>query len=319
MKTGVLCSHPFAYPAIELLNSTGSLAGLGAPHKEGFTSPLKAMANQAFIPLSIIENDTSDKNIIKESLESWLDMMMPDVVFVLGFPYKIPETILSMPSQGFYNFHTGLLPAYRGIDPVFWQIRNREPFGGITVHRMDSGLDSGPIAHMEKMQILPYETYGLHLERLSFAAREAASTMMEKFSKGTPPFQEQDEQADKYLSRPAYEDLLVDWKSQPADSIAALVQASNPAYGGANTFFRGAHLRILQVSLNPEEAPPGSKPGSVVSTKNGLSILCADGIALTIDIIYTDAGLFTGERLALAFNINPGDTFSGAHNESQDA
>ncbi len=304
MKIGVLCSHSFAFLSIERLSDKGVLAGLGAPQKEEFTPALKAMANHTFVPMSIIEDDNG------KSLKAWLDLVMPDVVFVLGFPYKIAEQLLSVPSMGFYNFHIGLLPDYRGIDPVFWQIRNGERFGGLTVHMMDGGFDSGPIAHQEKIEIFPYETYGLHLQRLSLTAGESVSQMVEKLSNGEPELVKQEEPERQYPSRPGFEDLMIRWESQPAKSIKALVQASNPSYGGAITYYNGTMLRITEASVHRIQTPAGSKPGTIVSIDNGLFVLCADGKSLGTDIIFNDAGLFSGKQFIHAFDVKKGEQFS---------
>lgn len=304
MKTAILCSHPFAFASIELVSRMGDLTGLGAPLKEEFTPTLKALSDQVFVPMSVIDDDHGD------SLQAWLDLVMPDVVFVMGFPYRIPKSLLAVPVKGFYNFHTGLLPVYRGIDPIFWQIRNGEPFGGITVHRMDGDFDSGPIAHTEKMEILPYETYGLHLQRLSALARDATAKMIEKLSVGGSELPEYGYPNTKEMPRPGFEDLLIHWESESAKSIKALVQASNPSYGGAITFYKGALLRIAQVGIHKKRTPPGTNSGTIVSVDNGLFVLCADGKSVSLDIVFSDAGLFTGVKFVHAFNIEEGELFS---------
>ena len=76
-----------------------------------------------------------------------------DCVFVLTFPWKIPEELFNLAPKGFINFHYALFPKYKGADPIFWQIKNNEKEGGLTIHIMNSELDEGPIILHEKLFI----------------------------------------------------------------------------------------------------------------------------------------------------------------------
>lgn len=69
----------------------------------------------------------------------------PDLLVVYGFNWRLPESVLSVPSHGAINIHTSCLPKYRGPAPVLWAIRNGDPEMGVTVHRMDEDFDTGGI------------------------------------------------------------------------------------------------------------------------------------------------------------------------------
>jgi len=77
----------------------------------------------------------------------------PDLLAVSCFPLRFPRALLALPPLGVLNLHPTLLPRGRGPDPLFWAFRERDPeragAGGITVHLMDGGLDSGPIMAQE--------------------------------------------------------------------------------------------------------------------------------------------------------------------------
>jgi methionyl-tRNA formyltransferase len=68
-----------------------------------------------------------------------------DLLIVYGFNWKLPAAVLNLPRHGVLNIHTSLLPKYRGPAPVLWAIRNGDPGIGLTIHRMDEDLDTGPI------------------------------------------------------------------------------------------------------------------------------------------------------------------------------
>lgn len=70
----------------------------------------------------------------------------PELVCVSCFTQRIPGALLALPRHGFLNLHPSLLPAYRGPHPLFWQFRHGVRESGVTLHFMDEGLDTGPIA-----------------------------------------------------------------------------------------------------------------------------------------------------------------------------
>ncbi|MFO7167127.1 MAG: formyltransferase family protein [Chloroflexota bacterium] len=81
-----------------------------------------------------------------------LAALRPDVVCVACWPRRIPAELLALPPLGFLNVHPSLLPAFRGPEPLFWIFRSGAP-AGVTVHFMDEGLDSGPIAAQEPVEL----------------------------------------------------------------------------------------------------------------------------------------------------------------------
>ena len=80
-----------------------------------------------------------------DRLGSLLRSYEPDVALCASFPARIPDEALAAPRHGILNVHPSLLPRYRGPNPLGWAIRNGDPEIGITVHRMTSEMDSGPI------------------------------------------------------------------------------------------------------------------------------------------------------------------------------
>jgi methionyl-tRNA formyltransferase len=81
----------------------------------------------------------------RRDLVPLLQSMEPDLVVCMGFPWKIPAEALAVPKHGWLNGHPSLLPLHRGPTPVAWAIRSGDEEMGITFHRMDAALDTGPI------------------------------------------------------------------------------------------------------------------------------------------------------------------------------
>src|SRR5688572_11570141 len=141
MRIVALANHMLAIPALRFLAAQGWLKGVVSIEKvHDYSLQVEALSAGDGIPFLRV-----GRHELSEKLKDWLESKEPDIVFVFTFSYKIPEPLFDIPRFGFYNFHFGLLPRYRGADPVFWQIRNGESNGGITVHRMDKNFDTGPI------------------------------------------------------------------------------------------------------------------------------------------------------------------------------
>jgi methionyl-tRNA formyltransferase len=81
----------------------------------------------------------------------------PDLLIVFGFNWRLSAEILALPKLGVLNIHPSSLPRYRGPAPELWAIRNGDSSIGVTIHRMDEGLDTGPILAQRSKISLPEE------------------------------------------------------------------------------------------------------------------------------------------------------------------
>ncbi len=88
---------------------------------------------------------TSRSAFTAREFQEHLVSLAPDVIVVACFPWRIPETIRTIPRFGCLNVHPSLLPEGRGPEPVFWAFRRGMRQTGVTVHLMDDGFDTGPI------------------------------------------------------------------------------------------------------------------------------------------------------------------------------
>lgn len=311
MKIAVLCNGTILQPTLESLYSQGLLVGVAVPDCRGgedINLPLEAAVRQAGIP-SLRVSRTG----LTGQLAPWLREIAPDVVCCMGFPAKIPAELLELPRLGFYNLHGGALPRYRGPDPVFWQIRNREPHGAIAIHRMTPEIDCGGIAHTERVPVGPDDTYGLHMQRLGAVLPRVMIEFVQQLAlRGDAlPLQEQETAAARYLPRPTEMDRTIDW-SQSVAEIDALVRACNPVYGGALTLLKGTPVRLLEVSPAPPLTDDRTLPGTIIAAggADGIRVACGHGESLFLESVYAMDGFFTGRRLAKIFGLRPGDCVS---------
>lgn len=95
-----------------------------------------------------------------------------DVVLSIASPQIFRRRLLATPRRGCLNYHMGLLPRYRGRQPLFWALLHNEPEVGLTVHEMDTELDNGPIVAQETVPVVPGDS--LHQLYLKCTARGPA-------------------------------------------------------------------------------------------------------------------------------------------------
>ncbi len=308
LRSGLICNQSIAFPALEFLIRSERLAGLATGNAAPpILSYLGTAARRARVELAVLQED------FPACLERWLRAGRFDVVFVVTFGKKIPASLLDLPPHGFFNFHTGLLPDQRGPDPVFWAIRNGESEGGLTVHRMDAGFDTGPVALTKVLPLNPHETYGEHTARIAAATGPVAEELILALERGELEMCPQPEGAGAYRSRPTPSDLVVRWGRMRAEEIKALTQATNPDFGGALTFLKQREIRLFQVSLAiAGAAVPGPPPsGTIVAADPAgeLIVFCEENHLLRIDVAAMNFGLFSGNRLISALGLRPGDIF----------
>lgn len=277
------------------LKERGLLVGVGI---------VKANANALMPALSNLGIKRKDCLVLDRT--SWVKQMKDvlvkskiDTVWVLTFPWLLPASLLEIPPKGFINFHFGLLPKYRGIDPVFWQIKNQEESGGITVHLMTEEVDAGPVIHQEHTMLMAGENYGLHCQRIGGLAPSLVDKILEALSSKAQQYQ-LIEKAEKHFDwKPNKKDLTINWKTQTAESIEWLVNATNPKYGGAWTVMGQFELRILEVTPVTMETKIEAEPGQIVYADviYGLVVACFGGDFLRITIAKTAEGYMSGVRL----------------------
>jgi methionyl-tRNA formyltransferase len=179
----------------------------------------------------------------------------PDLVVCMGFPWKIPPDALAVPRLGWLNGHPSLLPLHRGPLPVAWAIRDGDDEIGITFHRMDAELDTGPILAQRPYPLGELQPPDTFYPELGLVVAEALTEALERLAagdEGTPQAE-----GGSYESFFGEEDAWLDL-SRPADEVHRLTWAWRYAMAldgarGALLELDGEPVRVLATSLTEVE------------------------------------------------------------------
>lgn len=177
----------------------------------------------------------------------------PDLVFCASFPIKVPDEALAVPRLGVLNMHPALLPRYRGPNPFGWAIRNGDPEIGLTIHRMTSDYDAGPIYAQASVPLADDEDLlSDGMARLEGVATRLLSEALARVEAGDPGDPQDESQATE-AGMFELEYVEVDW-SKPAREIHNQARAwklSPPVNGrrGALATLDGERVRLLRTQL----------------------------------------------------------------------
>jgi methionyl-tRNA formyltransferase len=308
MRFGIICNHLFGLPSINFLANNNLIGGFAVPDlNHSALEQIKQFASVLHVPLTVLNKDN-----LTSGIEKWLNQINVDAVLIFSFPFKIPSAVLKIPGAGFINIHPSLLPAYKGADPIFYQLKDGISNSGITAHLVSDKIDSGKIICRELQPIDDNDNYGTLENKFAFAALRCANKLVNIISAYdlNSIAEEQNENESLYYRKPQDKDLVIDWNNYDAISIKNLVRACNPKYQGALTFFRNIPVKILEVSIE-NEIYQNSVPGQVLDTHlDGLFVASKRREKISIKVIYTNEGCFSGSLFKNIFLVQPGELFT---------
>ncbi|CAN2201717.1 Fmt Methionyl-tRNA formyltransferase [Candidatus Nanopelagicaceae bacterium] len=177
-----------------------------------------------------------------------------DCVITIGYGVLIPEPILSIPQYGFLNLHFSLLPRWRGAAPVQRAIEARDSVSGVTVFKLDAGMDTGPVYTVHRFALDGDITSDELFIELGELGVGAVLETIEKISQGAKPTPQNNDGATRALKL-TREEAQIDW-NLPAEVVSAKVRAFT-SHPGAWTLFRGSPIKVATPVISNEALKPG--------------------------------------------------------------
>jgi len=215
-----------------------------------------------------------------EFLET-LRTLAPDLVVVAAFGQILPGEIIHGPKEGCINIHPSLLPKYRGAAPIHRALICGEEITGITIIRMDDGVDSGDILLQEQTPIGPEETFGELHDRLAVMGADLLRMALAMLLSGTLLPRPQDHSLATAAPRIGREEGRIHWDNDCRE-IVSLIRGLSPV-PCAYTFLDGKQVKIFAAAVEP--ATVTEAPGTVVGEAAGtLRVAAGNGYVLLKEI-----------------------------------
>jgi len=262
-------------------------------------SPVKELARGAGLPV------LQPVKAREESFLTELRTLQPDLIAVAAFGQILPKSILELPRFGCLNVHTSLLPKYRGASPIQSAILNGETETGVTIMKMDVGLDTGDILTQRATPIADADNAATLHDRLAELGGDLLVATIRDYAAGKITPQPQQHELATHVAKIKKEAGRIDW-SLPAKLIWNRIRAFTP-WPGAYTFLPHPTKPVLLKIWEAEVVNQTGTPGNILSAdKSGIVVGCHE-TALRITSLQREGGrrLSASEFLA-GHPLNPG-------------
>ena len=238
-----------------------------------------------------------------------------DISVVVAYGHILPRDVIDLPRLGTLNIHASLLPQWRGAAPIQAAIRSGQAETGVTIMRMVSRLDAGPILLQVPTPIVHDETYGELQLRLSELGALALIEALSLLDIGQIVERAQEESFATFAPKIEREDARLDW-TQSAATIASTIRAFDPK-PGAFTLLDGEEVKLFGARAASFHIPDGSAfpPGGTVLALDdtGALVSCGDGVVRITDAQVSGKRRLSLGELARGRGIRVGSHFGAAH------
>jgi methionyl-tRNA formyltransferase len=300
----------FAVPTLLALDAQAQVVGVVTqPDRRAgrgrrlVMSPVKEAALIRGLP--VFQPQTLREREAVQQLEAW----KPEVIIVAAFGQILRKPVLNLAPQGCLNVHASLLPRYRGAAPIPAAILAGDPFTGVTIMRMDEGMDTGPILAQVECPVEPDDTTGSLTAKLAGLGAQLLMEVLPSWLAGEIPARSQEEALATYCRPWTKGDGHLDW-ARPAVYLDRQIRATDP-WPGAYTLWQNQRLKILRATPHPDWQGV-QQPGAVVLLEpGGLGVATGEGALELLQVQLAgkrpmDADIFArGQREFLGGRLGP--------------
>ena len=267
--------------------------------------PVKQLALQHDLP--VLQTAT----LKTEEIQRTLAALDADVMVVAAYGLILPKAVLQLPRYGCLNIHASLLPRWRGAAPIQRAILAGDTETGITIMKMDEGLDTGDMLLRNACPIEATDTgHTLHDKLAGMGASSILEALRLLQENRLTPIK-QDDDAACYAAKLVKSEAQIDWR-QDARQIERAVRAYNP-FPVCHANLNGMPIKIWQAKFCAEKQ---GDPGKVLAVdKHGITVACGND-ALRLEVLQRPGGKAqSAAQLLQAMPIKAGDHFSANYNQ----
>lgn len=241
-------------------------------------TPVKALALERGIP--VLQPQRARDEIFLEELRA----LAPDVIVVMAYGQILSGALLAIPRHGCVNIHTSILPKYRGAAPIQWAIFNGDAETGVTLMKMDAGMDTGPIIAIRRTPIAENDNAQTVHDRLG---KMGAALLVEKlpaYLDGSLQPSPQPEGA-THARKISKDDGRLRW-TEPARALWNRIRALTPWPGTFAFLSGGPKPLMLKVwKAEPMETAQAASPGEILSADGaGIVVACGAGALRLLEV-----------------------------------
>jgi len=282
MKLVFAGTPEFAVPALDALHQAGhDIVGVFTQPDRPAGRGRKLQASPVALRAEALGLAVHKPLKLHAEAQGILRELAPEVMVVVAYGLLLPQAALDIPLHGCINIHASLLPRWRGAAPIARAVEAGDSESGITIMRMDAGLDTGPMLLMERLPLTAAMTAAQLQDDLAPLGGRLIVEALARLQRGELPQQAQPADGMTYAKKLSKDEARIDW-SRPAGELARRVRAFNPA-PVAWSELDGERIRFWNARAEP--GPVAAMPGIVLAADaTGLTIACGEGRLLVTEL-----------------------------------
>ena len=233
-----------------------------------------------------------------------IERLRPDAIVTAAFGLIFPQAILDIPRYGSVNVHASLLPRWRGAAPIQRALLAGDETTGVSIMRMEAGLDTGPVLLREATPISHSDTSGTLTGRLADLGGKLLVRALDALQAGGLDAEPQPAEGVTYAPKLDKRELRIDWREDAA-TVERRVRAFNPS-PGAGARLRGVELKIWSCALATGKGEPGEVLGA---DSRGLCVACGEGALAVTELQRAGGKRLPATEFLRGFQLSAGERF----------
>ncbi len=226
-----------------------------------------------------------------------------DVMVVAAYGLILPQAVLDIPKHGCLNIHASLLPRWRGAAPIQRAIEAGDAKTGVTIMRMEAGLDTGPMLLAERLPIAPDDTAATLLQKLAAQGARLIVAALRDLDRLTPA--PQPAEGLTYARKIEKSEAVIDWRL-PASTLDRRIRAFNPFPGMVATL-RDTPIKLWRATVIDGAATPGT---ILAVAPEGIDVACGDGALRLYELQKPGSKHLSAAEFIQGYAITPGENFT---------
>ena len=229
----------------------------------------------------------------------------PDVMVVAAYDLILPQAALDIPRLGCINIHASLLPRWRGAAPIQRAILAGDAETGVTLMRMEAGLDTGPMLLKGRLPITDADRAATLHDKLAALGARLIVEALPRLARGELPGEPQPAEGVTYAAKLEKSEAALDWR-QTAVALSRAVRAFDP-FPGTVARIEGQTIKVWRA----EPAPGAGEPGTVLAANvDGILVACGEGALRLVELQKSGGKRLQAADFLHGFAIKPGQRFS---------